>query len=301
MTGFEKQNLDISVIIPTFNRLTPLKRALHSVVSQTFPAAEIIVIDDGSTDGTQRMIRREYPEVNYYWQPNGGVSHARNRGIENASTEWLAFLDSDDEWLPKKLEIQYQALMNTPQFRIGHSDEVWIRRGQRVNPMKKHAKRGGEIFIHCLPRCVISPSAVIIHRSVFQRVGLFDETLPACEDYDLWLRICAVYPVRYIPVPLLNKYGGHEDQLSRKYPVMDRFRIQALENAVNSLNLTCTQRDLVLKMLLEKLQVVLNGAKKHGNMDLLNCFSAKQEHYEQLFKRTGSANKTPHRGIGIDS
>lgn len=259
------------------------------------------MIDDGSTDGSQYMIRREFPDVNYHWQPNHGVSHARNKGIQNASAEWLAFLDSDDEWMPRKLEIQYQALMKSPQFRIGHSDEIWIRRGQRVNPMKKHAKQGGEIFFHCLPRCVISPSAAIIHRSVFERVGFFDETLPACEDYDLWLRICAVYPVLYIPVPLLKKYGGHGDQLSGKYPVMDRFRIQALENTVNSPNLTCTQRELVVKMLLEKLQIVLNGAKKHGNMDLLNSFSAKLEQYGQLFKRAGSVNNTSPRSAGIDS
>lgn len=231
------------------------------------------------------MIHHEFPLVKYIWQPNRGVSHARNRGLQQARGEWLAFLDSDDEWLPNKLECQRQALQHSPQFHICHTDEIWIRRGQRVNPMKKHAKQGGQIFYHCLPRCVISPSAVVIHRNVFDRIGKFDESLPACEDYDLWLRLCAVYRVIYISEPLVIKYGGHEDQLSRKYWGMDRFRIKALENIMHSKNLPLVYQRAVLRMLLEKLDIVLKGAKKRNHSELIKNYSEKQKRYNRMLKQ----------------
>ena len=112
--------------------------------------------------------------------------------------------------------------------------------------MHKHAKAGGWIYTHCLPLCAISPSAVLIHRSIFDCVGLFNEQLPACEDYDLWLRICARFPVHFIPEPLIIKYGGHDDQLSRRYWGMDRFRIQALEDILASGVLTEEHRQATL-------------------------------------------------------
>ena len=291
--------MDISVIIPTFNRTILLKRALNSVISQTFPPAEIIVVDDGSTDrSSEQMIRRIFPQVKYIWQPNKGVSNARNRGLKEAGGEWLAFLDSDDEWLPKKLNCQRLALQHRPQFRMCHSDEIWIRHGQRVNPMKKHVKQGGAIFYHCLPRCVISPSAVLIHRTIFDRVGNFNDSLPACEDYDLWLRICAIYHVLYVPEPLLIKYGGHDDQLSRKYWGMDRFRIMALENIVNSRNLSLAYRVAALRMLLEKLDIVLKGAKKRNRVNLIDSYSDKQIFYgEMLEKATRTISKVSVNGV----
>jgi GT2 family glycosyltransferase len=151
-----------------------------------------------------------------------------------AKHEWIAFLDSDDEWLPHKLERQCEALERHPQYRFCHTDEIWIRRGRRVNPMKKHAKHRGYIFDQCLPLCVISPSSALIHRDLFDRYGTFDPELPVCEDYDLWLRICAREPVLYVDEALLLKFGGHEDQLSQAYWGMDRFRIRALENLIRS-------------------------------------------------------------------
>ncbi len=102
-------------------------------------------------------------------------------------------------------------------MRVCHTDEIWIRNGRRVNARKKHGKKGGWIFQHCLPLCAMSPSSIMIHRDVFTALGGFDERLPACEDYDLWLRITARYPVLFTRQPLIEKYGGHDDQLSRKY------------------------------------------------------------------------------------
>mgnify|MGYP001826120535 FL=1 len=288
--------MNISVIIPAYNRASVLGRALDSVFAQTRQATEVIVVDDGSVDDTTELVRSRYPRVQYLRQDHRGVSAARNHGMQAARHEWLAFLDSDDEWLPGKLGRQCQVILNKPDIRICHTDETWIRRGRRVNPMKKHAKQGGYIFLHCLPRCVISPSSVLIHRTVLDRVGMFDETLPACEDYDLWLRICAQYPVTYIPEPLITKYGGHADQLSRHFWGMDRFRIHALEKLVNREDLTSNEQEAVLLMLLEKIRIIQQGARKRGNHRLADDCESKAVTYRELLQCTtrGAAKRPGH-------
>jgi len=264
----------ISVIIPTYNRIETLPRAIESVMVQTHPANELIIVDDGSTDGTVAWLGEHYPQIKLIKQQNSGVSAARNRGIEVASGEWIALLDSDDEWLPKKLEKQLALLASEPEFKLVHGDEIWIRNGVRVNQMKKHSKKGGWIFQDCLPLCAISPSAVMIHRSIFDDVGLFDETLPACEDYDLWLRITCRYPVLYCDQPLIQKYGGHEDQLSRKHWGMDRFRIQALERVLEVGGLNESDHAAALKMMLGNVTVVLGGARKRNNDNVIVTYEA---------------------------
>ncbi|VAW86803.1 Putative N-acetylgalactosaminyl-diphosphoundecaprenol glucuronosyltransferase [hydrothermal vent metagenome] len=264
----------ISVIIPTYNRIETLPRAIESVLAQTHPVNELIIVDDGSTDGTAAWVAEHYPQIKLIEQQNSGVSAARNRGIEAASGEWIALLDSDDEWLPKKLEKQLACLKSEPALKIIHSDEIWIRNGVRVNQMRKHSKKGGWIFQDCLPLCAISPSAVMIHRSIFDDVGLFDESLPACEDYDLWLRITSVYPVLYYDEPLIQKYGGHEDQLSRKHWGMDRFRIKALVGILEAGGLNESDYAAALEMMLGKAKVVLGGARKRNNDDVIAAYEA---------------------------
>ncbi|MCH8068651.1 MAG: glycosyltransferase [Candidatus Marinimicrobia bacterium] len=268
-------NETVSVIIPTLNRSSLLQRALDSVLSQTVSPNEIIVVDDGSTDETVSVIQSKYPGVIYLHQHNQGVSAARNYGIRKATGIWLAFLDSDDSWLPNKLAHQIDALMKNPDMKICHTDEIWIRNGVRVNPMKKHAKSGGWIFQECLPLCCISPSSVIIHRSVFDEVGLFDETLPVCEDYDMWLRIAARYPILFLDKKLIVKYGGHKDQLSRKYWGMDRFRIRALEKILSSGILSEENHLATERMLSEKIRIYVQGAKKRGKVDEVISYQEK--------------------------
>tara|TARA_B110000438_G_scaffold224686_1_gene218545 strand:+ start:4453 stop:5286 length:834 start_codon:yes stop_codon:yes gene_type:complete len=264
----------IAVIIPTYNRCNLIGRAVESVLRQSFSAEEICVVDDGSCDGTQDFISSTFPEVKYVYQENAGVSSARNRGLVETSSEWVAFLDSDDVWLDKKLEVQRAAFEAAPNFRLIHSDEIWIRNGRRVNPMKKHQKFGGNIFERCLPLCLISPSAVIIERTLFDEVGVFDESLPACEDYDLWLRICCHYPVLYVDKTLLEKHGGHEDQLSKEHWGMDRFRVLALEKLLNSSVLNEQQRTLAISAIKEKCLILISGALKRNNLDLAEQFVA---------------------------
>jgi len=271
--------MHISVIIPTWNRAGRLREALQSVYAQTAPATEVIVVDDGSTDTTRQMVLGEFPQTRYIYQQNRGVSSARNTGIGAATGDWIALLDSDDRWQADKLAHQQQQLQDNPDYRIAHCNEIWIRHGKRVNPMKKHAKYGGKIYRHCLPLCAISPSAVIIHREVFASVGLFDEQLPACEDYDLWLRICAVYPVLFSEQALVIKEGGHGDQLSRRYWGMDRFRIQALEKMLASRVLDTVSHTATRDMLIDKLSIVIKGAVKHGNHKLARRYEEKLRHY----------------------
>ena len=254
----------ISVIIPVYNRSTLINRAIKSVMEQTITPDEIIVIDDGSTDGTGNIVKNRYPDVILLKQKNRGVSCARNNGINNAKGTWLALLDSDDEWLPEKLEKQLLGLRNDSNKKICHTDEIWIRNGVRVNPMNKHRKYGGNIYKYCLPLCVISPSSIIIHKEIFKNVGLFDEDLPVCEDYDLWLRICSRYPVLYLQEKLIKKYGGHDDQLSRQYWGMDRFRIRALEKMINDPVLSDTDRIGTIAAAINKVRILQKGYIKHG-------------------------------------
>lgn len=271
---------NISVIIPTFNRRQLLGRAIESVLKQTYSPMEIIVIDDGSNDGTRELIKNKYPEVKYIYQDNSGISSTRNLGINKSTGNWIAFLDSDDEWLPGKLQSQIEALIQNPEFKICHTNEIWIRNGRRVNPKKKHQKFGGKIFKKCLPLCVISPSSVLIHKSVFHEFGYFDTNLPACEDYDMWLRICAFLPVLYIPDELIIKYGGHDDQLSHKYWGMDRFRIQALDKIVNNPKINKNQRAAAKDMLVHKLEIFMTGAKKRKRTEIeLSALLNKYQNY----------------------
>ena len=275
------ESFDISVVIPTFERKALLPRALDSVYKQTIPAREVIVVDDGSRDATAAMIGERYPDVKYIYQSRGGVSRARNVGLEKATGEWLALLDSDDEWLPGKLAAQCQALSRSREFKLCHTNEIWIRNGKRVNPKLKHQKSGGWIYQKCLPLCVISPSSVLIHRSVFEEVGCFDETLPACEDYDLWLRVCARFPVLYVDKPLVIKYGGHDDQLSKKYWGMDRFRISAMEKMLAGDDLDRGDRASTVSELRAKLRIVMMGAYKFDNQAMIAACRRKLQYYER--------------------
>ena len=258
-------NNTVSVIIPVYNRVNLIDRSINSVISQTYPINEIIVIDDGSNDGTYDLIKKNFPHVSLKYQENKGVSNARNVGIKSAKSNWIAFLDSDDEWLPKKVEEQINLLKINYSFKICHTDEVWIRNQVRINPMKKHRKYGGDIYNKCLPLCVISPSSIIIHKDIFNDVGLFDEELPVCEDYDMWLRICSKYSVLFLDQKLINKYGGHDDQLSKKYWGMDRFRLIALEKMIDNPNLKSTDRMATINMAIDKARILQKGYIKHNH------------------------------------
>ena len=256
--------MNFSVIIPVYNRPKLIQRAINSVINQSKSAQEIIIINDGSIDQTKSVLAKYQNDLIVVDQPNLGVSAARNTGIRLAKNEWLAFLDSDDEWHKDKLLKAEEFHHKNPQYKIFQTDEIWIRNNRRVNPKIKHKKYGGWIFKQSLPLCIVSPSAVVIHEDIFSDVGLFDEKFLVCEDYDLWLRIARKYPIGLDDFKGLIKYGGHHDQLSRKYWGMDHFRIMAMEKHLNDPSLSDEQRQWTLMEVIAKLKVLIHGYKKRN-------------------------------------
>ena len=262
--------MNISVIIPTFNRKETLKRAIQSVLIQSYTPYEIIVIDDGSDDGTKEWLKDNFPNVKYIYQMNSGVSSARNKGIKFARGDWIALLDSDDEWLPSKLKDQANEIESNPAAKFLHTNEIWIRNGVRVNQMKKHKKYGGYIFEKCLDMCRISPSSVLIKKDIFDEIGMFDETLKVCEDYDLWLRFASKYPVHFLDQPLIKKYGGHSDQLSKVDDGIESYRIRSLKKIMNSGILNKKQKTITKDVLVKKMYIYAKGLEKRNKIRELN-------------------------------
>lgn len=262
--------MKISVIIPTYNRYHLLPIAIDSVLLQDYPADELIVVDDGSVDGTPSLLRSNYGDrIIRIHQRNRGVSAARNAGIMRARNEYLAFLDSDDWWHPHKLRKQVQLLEQNPDSRIAYTNEIWLLNDKSVNQHKHHQKFSGNMFYHSLNLCLISPSSILLHRSVFEKTGLFDENLPVCEDYDLWLKITSQYPVLYQDCPLVYKRGGHDNQLSRSLPVMDYYRIMALDHLILAGRLEPDQKRAAITVLRKKIGIVLKGSIKHDNQTMI--------------------------------
>ncbi len=284
MTKISK-NPKVSVIIPTYNRGWILRETIDSVLAQDYADYELIVVDDGSTDNTREILDSYGQDILVLQQSNKGVSAARNRGIAESRAQLVAFLDSDDLWLPQKLVRQVEFFESNPDALIGQTEEIWVRNGVRVNPKKRHHKFSGMMFEPSLALCLVSPSAVMISKILFDIVGLFDESLPACEDYDLWLRVSCRYPVYLIDEPLIIKRGGHEDQLS-KAAGLDKYRIKALIKIIESGLLSESQHCAAEKTLQEKSTIYAGGCRKRGRED-------EARYYEELAE---NCQRTEDRG-----
>ncbi len=263
----KEEKVKVSVVIPVYSREHTIKRAIDSVLAQSYPADEVIVVDDDSTDRTLTMLRSYGKRISVLsLSKNAGPSRARNEGVKYSRNKWIAFLDSDDEWENDKLEKQAQYLRKFPFFEIMQSDEKWIRNGVRVNQCKHHKKPAGWIFDQSLERCMISPSSVLVKRSMLERYGKFDEDLPVCEDYDLWLKITRNHPVGFDQSMSVIKYGGHEDQLSRKYPAMDGFRVRSLYRLLRNEHLKEFRKKIVT-VLEKKLKILIKGYEKRNKKE----------------------------------
>lgn len=256
----------LTVIIPTFNRGWLLKEAVDSVLAQDFFDFELIVIDDGSCDNTPEILYSYGNSLKVIRQENKGVSSARNKGIASSSGEYIAFLDSDDFWLPGKLSAQLAFFKNNPDAFICQTEEIWVKNGRRVNPAKRHKKFSGFFFEKSLELCLVSPSAVMVKKKIFEIVGLFDETLPACEDYDMWLRVNCQHPIYLIDTPLIVKRGGHKDQLSGMHS-LDKYRIQSIVKIIENSLLSKDQVKAAVRTLKRKCRVYSEGCRKRGRIE----------------------------------
>jgi glycosyltransferase involved in cell wall biosynthesis len=259
----------VSIIIPTYNRGGYLPQAIASVLNQRHPYLELIVVDDGSNDDTADVVQAfkagSVVPVRYMYQENSGPASARNLGMAAASFDHIAFLDSDDWFHKDKIALQLSAMEKKSAFLISHTQEIWYRRGSHLNQKKKHRKDEGDIFKRCLELCAVGMSTVMMHKSLIEAVGWFDQEMPCCEDYDYWLRTSVRFPFLLIDEPLTCKNGGRPDQVSSIHRTgIDKFRIKAIEKILNMTILTDRQYRLAFDELEKKCSLYGNGCKKHG-------------------------------------
>jgi glycosyltransferase involved in cell wall biosynthesis len=265
--------MQIDVIIPTYNRASVILNAIDSVLNQTYQDFTLYIIDDGSTDETQSVLQKlaNHPKICLIKQDNLGVSSARNKGIKSSHSDWIALLDSDDTWLPEKLETQVKYLKIHKNCRFVHTEELWIRNGIRVNPKIKHQKSSENLFIRSLDFCLISPSTALIRRDLLKEHAYFNESFTVCEDYDLWLKILCREEIGFIQKPLTLKHGGHADQLSTQFVAMDYWRIKSLVN-LYAYDLSDEKKIEIKKVIQKKSELLLKGYLKHDN----------QKHYQEI-------------------
>jgi glycosyltransferase involved in cell wall biosynthesis len=258
----------VSVIIPTYNRMSFLQKAVDSVLAQTYSNFEIIIVDDGSEDKTMEKFAGYDPAILFLRQENKGPAAARNAGVNAAQYDLIAFLDSDDEFTENKLEIQVKAMNENPTYLISHTQEIWYRNGRLLNQKKKHQKNHGDIFRQSLKLCAVGMSTVLMNRVIFERYGLFDEEYPCCEDYEFWLRIGADQKFLLVDNPLTLKNGGRDDQVSKIYRVgMDRFRIKAIVKILTEIELKDHQKKAAFEELEQKCRIYGKGCIKHGRSE----------------------------------
>jgi glycosyltransferase involved in cell wall biosynthesis len=288
----------VSVIIPTFNRWPLVGEAVESVLAQSYSGFELIVVDDGSTDETQKELEKFGSHLRFFAKAREGVAAARNFGVSRAAGRYIAFLDSDDLWLPKKLETQTAFMERDRAVQVCQTEEIWLRHGVRVNPKSRHQKPSGDIFIRSLELCLVSPSAVMMTKDLFSRCGGFDGRFPVCEDYDLWLRIAVDHPVPLIPKALVIKRGGHADQLSRSTWAMDRYRVAALQKLLRS-SLQGKRRASALAVLRSKVAILAQGARKRGKEEEANEYEAMTAEFERESVDVGDGNSQLHNSEGF--
>jgi glycosyltransferase involved in cell wall biosynthesis len=276
----------VSVVIPTYNRGDVIRRAIDSVLQQDFKDFELIVVDDGSADNTCDVLEAYHKRIRVVSQEHCGVSAARNRGIRSASGELIAFLDSDDEWLPAKLTRQIERRSRNKTYFICHTDEIWMRGGRPVPQKAIHRKQGGHFFERALERCLISPSSAMISAPLLEKVGLFDENLPAAEDYDLWLRVTAFYEVDFVPEVLVIKHGGRRDQLSATTVAIDQYRIRAILKILANPDLPLRSREHAINELRRKCVIVAQGCRKRGKEEEAKAYEQLAESYAGDFYRS---------------
>jgi glycosyltransferase involved in cell wall biosynthesis len=262
--------LKVSVVIPTFNRGYIIKEALRNIDLQTWKDFEVIVIDDGSTDNTEEILRKvpsSNSRVRYVrHETNRGVSAARNTGILSSNGEYIAFLDSDDRWVSTKLEEQMRVFHHSPNH-IGLVHTAYRVHQPNGRMYPRFPRFEGNVFRQLLGRSSILCSSVIVPRSVFDEVGLFDERMMIAQDYDMWLRITREYLVRFVPLLLVDYYTTYDDRLSlnRRREAIDRLQIyRKFRKEIEWFNVRHRHLYFIAKCL------ILGGKRRLGQRILVN-------------------------------
>lgn len=279
----------VSVVIPTYNRAELLKEAVWSVFNQSFRDMELIVVDDGSTDNTQEVLRQldkenasilgPIPFIYLRQDHRGMPGQVRNHAVQAASGKYIAFLDSDDVWIPEKLEHQL-ALFKAGPPRLVHTRELWLREGKEISQKGQTHQRRGDIFNDALHKCIIGPSTVMMERLLFEETGGFREDLEIAEDYEYWLRITAEQEVGYLDEALTIKRAGGWSQLSEKYGYIEIFRIQALRRLIDEGRLPADRTDAARKVLGKKCLIYAKGCRKRGRTEEADVYEDLALHYQ---------------------
>ncbi|WOO41988.1 glycosyltransferase family 2 protein [Rubellicoccus peritrichatus] len=268
-----------SVVIPTYNRSEFIMDSIESVLAQSFDNLELIVVDDGSSDNTLNKLEAlKDPRLQIIQQGNQGAAAARNRGIERASAPWIAFLDSDDQWISKKLEVTQNHIQAHPDISLFHTREIWMRNGKVSRQRSQHRNPDGWAYLSVLPLCCISLSTAVIRKTLFDSIGQFDISYPACEDYEFWLRATQRYETHLIPEALTIKNGGRPDQLTSSIPDLDRYRIRALIKTLEAGGMQEAWKIATRNELILKLKRYIKGARRWNNI------AAAEEHEALLQK-----------------
>ena len=288
----------VSVVIPTFNRWPLVGEAVESVLAQSYANFELIVVDDGSMDETQEELAKLGSRLRLFAKAGEGVAAARNFGVSRARGRYIAFLDSDDLWRPKKLAVQTAFMKRHPEIQICQSEEIWIRNGIRVNPKAKHQKFSGDMFFRSLDLCLVSPSAVMMTKTLFEQVGGFDESFVVCEDYELWLRIAVEHSVALISEPLVVKRGGHANQLSRSMWGMDRYRVLALQKLLRA-GLHGKRQAAALEVMRSKVAILARGARKRGKEREAKDYDAIAAEFERESVDVEDGDSRLRKGAGL--
>lgn len=254
-------------MIPVYNRYELLKEAVASVLAQSYHDFEIIVIDDGSEDGADRITGLSEKIRYYRYEHTGFPGLMRNRGVAHAAGELTAFLDSDDLFEPGKLELQLEELGSSASL-LCHTREKWLRGQREISQKRFTHRRRGDVFPDALKKCIIGPSTVLMDRACFLGLGGFREDLEVAEDYEFWLRYTALHPVAYCDEPLITKRAGHGGQLSEKYGQIEIFRIRGLRDLVEDnwflRHASRSHQRMALLELADKCRIYSDGAEKRG-------------------------------------
>jgi glycosyltransferase involved in cell wall biosynthesis len=302
-----------SVVVPTCNKREQVAQALQSALAQTYRNFEIAIVDDGSTDGTPAHVFRTFgaePKAidivshlnpaalrpffhhfvhdgvtfKYHYHTNRGLAAARNRGIRHARGSYVAFLEAEDRWDPTHLETQLAFLEANQGARISRVGEHPGRTCPRGRRPGRAERASGWLFASALENCPASISCAVIHRSCFTECGAFDENLPACEDYDLWLRLSARFPIYYVDGPEVV-HRSPRAEISPHAWTWDRFRVYALEKSFQSGHLDPEQRFLVSQEIVRRCERLVDGFRRQKSEERANFYERKRRRFAQEVRK----------------